>query len=60
MCTETNLIWDRERKVPRMTIEQTNKWVRKEIQGKEGNKTKLHKGKSQETNNWSFKRNYFS
>jgi hypothetical protein len=43
-----------------MKIEQTNKGVRKEMQGKEGNKTKLQKGKSQETNSWSFKRNYFS
>jgi hypothetical protein len=43
-----------------MTIEQTNKWVRKGIQGKEGNKTKLQKAKSQETNSWSLKINYFS
>jgi len=39
-------MWDRERKVPRMAIEQTNKRVRKEIQGKEGNKTKLQKEKA--------------
>jgi hypothetical protein len=32
-----------------MTVEQTNKRVRKEIQGKEGNKTKLQKGKSKQT-----------
>jgi len=43
-----------------MTTEQTNKRVRKDIQGIQQNKTKLQKGKSQETNSWSFKRNYFS
>jgi hypothetical protein len=37
-----------------------DKRVRKEIHGKEGNKTKLKKGKILETNSWSFKRNYFS